>query len=133
MSVVPAQRARQQRERARLAESLSPRARRVWRAWQMVGGQITVINPNASKASDIRVKLDTEAIVAGIRMADIPPDAESQAWAWEHVLMLHDIACHGGANVTRAICFAHGTAGKDVDVEAHPDCDDCRAMLGVED
>lgn len=98
----------------------------------MVGGQITVINPNASKASDIRVKLDTEAIVAGIRMADVPPDAESQAWAWERILMLHDIACHGGANVTQAVCFEHGVSGKNVDVEYEPACESCRVMVGEE-
>lgn len=107
--------------------SLTPRARRAWDAWSKVGGQITVINPNASKAEDVRVKLDTDAILAGMRMTQTPDSDES--WAWDRILMLHDIACHDGRNVLHSICGDHGMGG---DVEVDPDCERCMECFGLE-
>jgi hypothetical protein len=105
---------------------LSDRAKRAWSAWSLVRRQITILNPNATRADERCVKLDTEAILAGLRMAGVPEP--EHVWAWQHVLMLHDVAYHERRGVD--VCFDHGVS---CEVEVDPECDDCRERFGLDE
>lgn len=130
LSSVPHSRVKQIVDRAQMRAELTERAARAWEGWQLVQGQVTVLNPNATKREDVSVKLDTDAILASMRLMGVP--ARDEAWHWDAVQSLHDINCHDARRVGRSACFVHGVSGPAFSVECDPECEGCREMFGIE-
>jgi hypothetical protein len=121
-----AQREAAEGARSEAWQALDDMGRAAFSAWRRVRGQVSILNPNATKADNMVTVLDSHAVIWSMGAEGIPVSA--QATAWDHIMAAHDIEYHGAENLTR-LCIAHILSGERE--LADPNCRKCRRSLGL--